>query len=131
MLGSIIMMSRGLDPIWNEYGLPFQAIFSLGWFLILGVAPVIAGVVAGAMTGGSWGKRVLAGALCAIPATRVYWYLSYGAGISDGFTLLAIGSYLAGFGALGGLISRRCSFMIVIIVTYLILLYALLPQIAD
>lgn len=103
LLGSILMtLSFGLYPIWSEYGFPFPG--PLGLFLGL-VVPVIAGVVAGAMAGGSRGKRVLAGVLCAIPAIIVYWYLMRVAGIGDGLIPPVMFFYMAGFGAIGGLIS--------------------------
>jgi len=101
LLGSIIMtLSLGLDPIWSERGFPFP-----GLGLVIPFMPVIAGMVAGAMAGGSRGKRVLAGVLCAIPAIIVYWYLMRVAGIGDGLIPPVMFFYMAGFGAIGGLIS--------------------------
>ena len=103
LLGSIMMsLSLGLDPIWSEYGFPFPG--PLGLFLWL-VVPVIAGIVAGAMAGGSRGKRVLAGVLCAIPAIIVYWYLMRVARLGDPLIPPVMFLYMAGFGAIGGLIS--------------------------
>ena len=101
LLGSILMtLSFGLDPIWSEYGFPFP---SLG--LVILFMPVIAGIVAGTMAGGSRGKRVLAGVLCAIPAIIVYWYLMRVAGLGDPLIPPVMFLYMAGFGAIGGLIS--------------------------
>ena len=66
---------------------------------------IIAGIVAGAITGGSRRKNVLAGALCAIPATVVYWCAMEVAYIGDGFIPPFVLVVTAGLGAIGGLTS--------------------------
>jgi len=87
----------GVPP---SYGAWF-AIFV--FFLFLGL-PIIAGIVAGAITRGSRRKNVLAGALCAMPATMVYWYVIDVAHIADGLITPVVLVVTAGLGAIGGLI---------------------------
>ena len=66
---------------------------------------IIAGIVAGSITRGSRRKNVLAGALCAIPATVVYWYVMEVAHIGDGIMTPIMLVVMAGLGAIGGVIS--------------------------
>jgi hypothetical protein len=66
---------------------------------------IVAGIVAGAITRGSGRKNVLAGALCAIPATVVYWYVMEVTHIGDGIMTPIMLVVMAGLGAIGGLIS--------------------------
>jgi hypothetical protein len=66
---------------------------------------IVAGIVTGAITRGSGRKNVLAGALCAIPATVVYWYVMEVAHIGDGIITPIMLVVMAGLGAIGGLIS--------------------------
>jgi len=66
---------------------------------------IVAGIAAGAITGGSRQKNVLAGALCAIPATVVYWYVMEVAHIGDGIMTPIMLVVMAGLGAIGGLTS--------------------------
>ena len=81
---------------------PESAIF---WALLFYGGMIIAGIVAGAITRGSIRKNVLAGALCAIPATVVYWYVMEVACMGDGLMTPIILVFTAGLGAIGGLIS--------------------------
>jgi len=89
----------GEPPSW-----PGSAIVSA--FLFYG-GMIIAGIVAGAITRGSGRKNVLAGALCSIPVTVVYWYMMEVAhlGRGDGFIPPFVLVVTAGLGAMGGLIS--------------------------
>ena len=94
---SWLLPSSGEPPSW-----PGRAIVSA--FLFYG-GMIVAGIVAGAITRGSRRKNVLAGALCAIPATAVYWYVTEVAHIGDGFIPPFVLVVTAGLGAIGSLIS--------------------------
>jgi hypothetical protein len=157
LIGSVIMtLSIGPAPYLSETPFPFFGYNPIVlWFWGFGL-PIIAGVVAGGVTGGSGWKRILAGILCAIPiaaviraiplwvhgvteilmivglpiavmvaglamkgsrrrtlagilcaipATMVYWYVLGVAHIGDGLVPPAMGLWAAGLGAVGGLIS--------------------------
>ena len=107
LIGSVIMalvvagpplyLSLLSPPSW-----PGSAIASA--FLFYG-GMIVAGIVAGAITRGSGRKNVLAGALCAIPATVVYWCAMEVAYIGDGFIPPFVLVVTAGLGAIGGLTS--------------------------
>jgi hypothetical protein len=83
-------------PSWPRSAIVSAFLWYGGW--------IIAGIVAGAITRGSIRKNVLAGTLCAIPATVVYLYVEVaykGEGIIPPVMLVL----MAGSGAIGGLIS--------------------------
>ena len=105
LLGSIPMtLAFGIQPYWsdNPPGFLPPLLLLLLWGFGL---PIIAGIVAGAITRGSWQKNVLSGALCAIPATVVYWYVLDVAHIGDGLIAPVVALWAAGLGAIGGLVS--------------------------
>ena len=80
-----MVLAIGPLPYWSENPPAFSPsiLRSLGfvWPVIM---PIIIGIVAGVITNGSWRKNVLAGTLCAIPATVIYWYVLEVAHIGDG-----------------------------------------------
>jgi hypothetical protein len=104
LIGSVIMVMMvlvlfRLPPFWPMSAIVWVFLWYGGW--------IIAGIVAGAITRDSVRKNVLAGALCAIPATVMYWYVmdvAPRAGV-DGFITPFMLVIMAGSGAIGGLIS--------------------------
>ena len=103
LVGSVLMvLAVGPQPYWSENPTAFSPPLLLFWGFGL---PVIAGIVAGAITRGSWRKNILAGTLCAIPATVVYWYVLEVAHIGDGLMTPVMALWAAGSGAIGGLVS--------------------------
>jgi hypothetical protein len=96
LTGSAIMtLALGLPPLGI---LPSTCVWF--WWGLL----VVAGAIAGGVAGGSQRKRMLAGVLCAAPATVVY------AGVQEVVRACmlippAMGLWAAGLGAIGGLIS--------------------------
>jgi hypothetical protein len=106
LIGSVIMtLAIGPQPYWSENPPPFLVGNLIASTLFFYGLPIIAGIVAGAITRGSGRKNVLAGALCAIPATAVYWYVIEVAHIGDGIITPIVLVVTAGLGAIGGLIS--------------------------
>jgi hypothetical protein len=94
---SLLLPPSGEPPSWAESAIVSALLFYGGM--------IIAGIVAGAITRGSIQKNVLAGALCAIPATVVYWYVMEVAHIGDGLITPVMLVFMAVHGAIGGLIS--------------------------
>lgn len=107
LIGSVTMVLAVFGPLlyylhsppsWPSSVTVWAPLWCGGW--------IIAGIVAGAITRGEILKNVVAGALCAIPATVVYsWYViefdHTGHDIINPVTFLI----MAGLGAIGGLIS--------------------------
>jgi len=114
LIGSVIMTFAicGVPLLWRSVSPPPSGVppshgawFPIFVFFVFYGLPIIAGIVAGAITRGSRRKNVLAGALCAIPATAVYWYLTQVNVFEDGITPEFMVVIMAGLGAIGGLIS--------------------------
>jgi len=96
-------LAFGIQPYWSDNPPDFlPPLLLLLWGFGL---PVIAGIVAGTITRGSWQKNVLSGALCAISATLVYWYVLDVAHIGDGLITPVVALWAAGSGSIGGLVS--------------------------
>jgi hypothetical protein len=100
-IGSVIMtLAIGPQPYWHDNPpTPWWLATVIGYLL-----PIVAGVVAGVITRGSWRKDILAGVLCAIPATVVYWLALDVANIGDGIIAPVMLLFAAALGAIGGLI---------------------------
>jgi len=99
-------LAFGVQPYWSDNPpdfIPPLLLLPLWGFCL----PIIAGIVAGTITRGSWQKNVLAGALCAIPATVVYWYVLDIAHIGDGVITPIVALWAAGAGSVGGLVSYK------------------------
>jgi hypothetical protein len=94
---SLLSPPSGEPPSWPGSAIASALLFYGGM--------IIAGIVAGAITGGSRRKNVLAGALYAIPATVVYWCAMEVAYIGDGFIPPFVLVVTAGLEAIGGLTS--------------------------
>jgi hypothetical protein len=106
-IGSMIMtLAIGPAPYWSDNPPTFLADNHIASALFFYGLMIVAGIVAGVITRGSWRKNILAGALCAVPATVVYWYVLEVAHIGDGLITPVMALWTAGLGAIGGLVSH-------------------------
>ena len=101
-IGSVIMtLAIGPQPYWHDNPpTPWWVATIIGYLL-----PIVAGIVAGVITGGSWRRGILAGALCSVPAAVVYWFVLEVVNIGDGIMAPVILLFVAALGAFGGLVS--------------------------
>lgn len=104
-IGSVIMtLAIGPAPYWHDNPPGFLADSIVATAFFFYGLMIIAGIVAGIITRGSWRKNTLSGALCAVPATMVYWYVLEVAHIGDGLIAPVMALWMAGLGATGGVI---------------------------
>jgi uncharacterized membrane protein YdjX (TVP38/TMEM64 family) len=104
-IGSLIMaLTIGPAPYWSDNPPAFLADNNIASAFFFYGLMITAGIVAGVITRGSWRRNILAGALCAIPATVVYWLVLDVANIGDGIIAPVMLLFAAALGAIGGLI---------------------------